>query len=102
MDRILLTFFRLTWLWFSHDTLLRSVYQISLRSLYETGAISGDGRPTEQRFVDEGQLRSQDLPTVARAHGAIRGRSTSAALGRVVGPHHQSHLHLLLVVRWHY
>jgi len=36
----LLTFFRLTWLWFSHDTLLRSVYQISLRSLYETGAIS--------------------------------------------------------------
>src|SRR5260370_40008148 len=41
---------------------------------------SGDGRQTEQFFVDEGQLRSQDRPTVARAHGGIRGIATSAAL----------------------
>src|SRR5260370_9430353 len=36
---------------------------------------SGDGRQTEQRFVDEAQLRSQDWPTVPRAH---RGRPCSA------------------------
>src|SRR5258708_19923775 len=45
---------------------------------------SGDGRPTEQRFVEEGQLRSQDWPTVASENGDIRGRATAAALAGVV------------------
>src|SRR6266581_577861 len=62
---------------------------------------SGDGRPTQQRFVDEGQQRSQDGPTVARAHGGIRGRATSAALGGVVDRHYQCRRQRLLVVRWH-
>src|SRR5713101_10068406 len=50
---------------------------------------SGDGRPTEQRFVDGGQLCSHDGPPVARAHGGRRGSATSAALGGVVDRHHQ-------------
>src|SRR5438067_2242495 len=33
---------------------------------------SDDGRPTEQRFVDAGQLRSHDGPPVARARRHTR------------------------------
>src|SRR5713226_3870562 len=62
---------------------------------------SGDGRQSEQRFVDGGKLRSQDGPTVARRHGGICGRATSPALVGVVDRHHQCRRQRLLVVRWH-
>jgi putative transposase len=51
MDCLLLKFLRITWLWFCHHTLLRRVYQISLLSLYETGAISITGIGTAEGWL---------------------------------------------------